>query len=120
MRLQALLRCWQEPQELLEVSCCVLLRATGQVVGEYQAYVRPTEHPVLTAFCTELTGITQAQCAPRPCPDPSMDAASCRIRGARLLRAGQIAARPLRTLWTACTAGSSSTAMPALELAVAP
>jgi len=98
----------------------VLLRATGQVVGEYQAYVRPTEHPVLTAFCAELTGITQAQCAPGACPDPSMDAASCQIRGARLLRAGQTAACPLRMLWTACTAGSSSMAMLALELAAAP
>lgn len=31
-----------------------------QVIDEFQSYVRPTWRPTLSAFCTELTGITQA------------------------------------------------------------
>jgi inhibitor of KinA sporulation pathway (predicted exonuclease) len=30
-------------------------------VGEWQRYVRPTVNPTLDPFCTQLTGITQAQ-----------------------------------------------------------
>lgn len=29
------------------------------VMGEFQTYVKPVTNPQLTAFCTELTGITQ-------------------------------------------------------------
>jgi inhibitor of KinA sporulation pathway (predicted exonuclease) len=32
-----------------------------KVIGEFQTYVKPTIHPKLTPFCTELTGITQEQ-----------------------------------------------------------
>ena len=32
---------------------------TGQVESEFQYYVQPCEHPVLSDFCNELTGITQ-------------------------------------------------------------
>eukprot|EP00729_Bicosta_minor_P011493 gene11493-4055_t len=31
-----------------------------EVLGEFQRYVRPTHNPVLSPFCTRLTGITQA------------------------------------------------------------
>jgi 3'-5' exoribonuclease 1 len=30
------------------------------VVDEFHSYVRPTFQPTLHAFCTELTGVTQA------------------------------------------------------------
>lgn len=50
------------PVEIIELSCCIVdvraLRLTG---ANFQAYVRPTEHPVLDAFCVELTGIQQWQ-----------------------------------------------------------
>jgi len=40
----------------------VLLNAqTLEVEDEIQIYVRPTHHPQLSAFCTELTGITQVR-----------------------------------------------------------
>lgn len=40
----------------------VLLDTTTQeVVDEFHRYVRPVEHPALTAFCTQLTGIEQDQ-----------------------------------------------------------
>jgi inhibitor of KinA sporulation pathway (predicted exonuclease) len=32
---------------------------TLQLGARFQQYVRPTVHPRLTDFCTELTGITQ-------------------------------------------------------------
>lgn len=32
----------------------------GEVSKEFGAIVRPVRHPVLTKFCTELTGITQS------------------------------------------------------------
>ena len=43
------------------MSCCALNARTRQIEGEFQAYVRPSEHRTLTAFCTELTGISQQQ-----------------------------------------------------------
>ena len=38
-------------------------RATDvlELVGEWRSFVRPTVNPVLSEFCTQLTGITQAQ-----------------------------------------------------------
>ncbi len=50
-------------QEIIEFSCAILDAQSLQIVAEFQRYCRPTEHPVLTAFCTELTGISQATCA---------------------------------------------------------
>ena len=35
--------------------------AERRVVSEFQEYIRPVLHTTLTEFCTELTGITQAQ-----------------------------------------------------------
>ncbi|KAG2455827.1 NAGAB acetylgalactosaminidase, partial [Polypterus senegalus] len=40
----------------------VLMNATsGQIESEFQTYVQPQEHPILSEFCTELTGIKQNQ-----------------------------------------------------------
>ena len=49
------------PVEIIEVSCCLVDAHSLATRGEFQCYVRPTEHPRLDPFCTELTGITQAQ-----------------------------------------------------------
>jgi inhibitor of KinA sporulation pathway (predicted exonuclease) len=49
-----------EPQEIIEFPI-VLVRATSlEVLSEFRTYVRPVHHPRLTAFCTQLTGITQS------------------------------------------------------------
>jgi len=32
---------------------------TGEVESEFHHYVQPDEQPTLSAFCTQLTGITQ-------------------------------------------------------------
>jgi ERI1 exoribonuclease 3 len=60
--------CWEEktknPYEIIEFPS-VLLRfgETGMLerVAEFQAYVKPVINPTLSAFCTQLTGITQSQ-----------------------------------------------------------
>lgn len=59
-----LLLCTLPPrwQEIIELSCVIVDTAVCVVrPGGWQRYVKPDQHPVLTAFCTELTGITQAQ-----------------------------------------------------------
>lgn len=46
--------------EIIEFPC-VLVNADGlEVVSEFSTFVQPTGRPKLTAFCTELTSITQA------------------------------------------------------------
>lgn len=45
--------------EMIEIGA-VLLDPQGGVVGEFQSFIRPYKNPVLTPFCRELTGITQA------------------------------------------------------------
>lgn len=48
--------------EIIEFPVVVVdLEAGGGVVDEFQSYVRPTQNATLSAFCTELTGITQRQ-----------------------------------------------------------
>ncbi|KAG2448643.1 hypothetical protein HYH02_006530 [Chlamydomonas schloesseri] len=49
------------PIEIIELSCVLLDAHSLAVRGEFQAYVRPTEHPRLDPFCVELTGIEQHQ-----------------------------------------------------------
>jgi len=48
-------------QEIIELPTVLVCARTLRPVAEFQQYIRPTHAPVLSAFCTELTGITQAQ-----------------------------------------------------------
>lgn len=55
--------CWAEKglkrkSEIIEIGA-VSLNAAGEITGEFGAFVKPTLHPELSAFCTELTSITQ-------------------------------------------------------------
>ncbi|KPA80342.1 hypothetical protein ABB37_04611 [Leptomonas pyrrhocoris] len=47
------------PHEIIEFPVVVLDTATLRIVAEFHRYVKPVRNPKLTAFCTELTGITQ-------------------------------------------------------------
>lgn len=65
--------CMQEeqisPQEIIEFPAVFVNASTLCIEMEFHAYVRPVHHPLLTLFCTELTGITQEtvdQAAPFP------------------------------------------------------
>ncbi|XP_034747491.1 ERI1 exoribonuclease 2 [Etheostoma cragini] len=57
--------CWREKknvtQEIIEFPAVLLNTSTGEVESEFHNYVQPQEHPILSEFCTELTGITQMQ-----------------------------------------------------------
>ncbi|KAH3861365.1 hypothetical protein DPMN_024292 [Dreissena polymorpha] len=57
--------CWQEgkfrTQEIIEFPAVLLNTCTGEVESVFHHYVQPQEQPVLSSFCTELTGITQTQ-----------------------------------------------------------
>lgn len=44
--------------EIIEIGCALANRS-GAVLDEHSFMVRPQRHPVLSAFCTELTHITQ-------------------------------------------------------------
>ena len=49
-----------KPQEIIEFPCALLNTRKGfEVESIFHKYVRPVHHPILTEFCTELTGITQ-------------------------------------------------------------
>ncbi|XP_040611390.1 ERI1 exoribonuclease 2 isoform X1 [Mesocricetus auratus] len=58
--------CWKDGKhhnspEIIEFPAVLLSTATGEIESEFHAYVQPQEHPVLSEFCTELTGIKQVQ-----------------------------------------------------------
>eukprot|EP00090_Calanus_glacialis_P006079 TRINITY_DN14772_c0_g1_i1.p1 TRINITY_DN14772_c0_g1~~TRINITY_DN14772_c0_g1_i1.p1 ORF type:complete len:303 (-),score=99.55 TRINITY_DN14772_c0_g1_i1:533-1441(-) len=57
--------CWSEKAnspspEIIEFPVVLLSLTTGKVVSEFHSYCLPVEHPKLSPFCTQLTGITQA------------------------------------------------------------
>lgn len=47
------------PIYAVEFPAVLLNTSTGEVESEFHTYVQPQEHPILSEFCTELTGITQ-------------------------------------------------------------
>eukprot|EP00730_Choanoeca_flexa_P012265 TRINITY_DN3816_c0_g1_i1.p1 TRINITY_DN3816_c0_g1~~TRINITY_DN3816_c0_g1_i1.p1 ORF type:complete len:198 (+),score=26.16 TRINITY_DN3816_c0_g1_i1:58-651(+) len=49
------------PQEIIEFPSVLIDVRQGTIVDEFHTYVRPVHHVKLTAFCKELTGITQDQ-----------------------------------------------------------
>ncbi|XP_034544679.1 ERI1 exoribonuclease 2 [Notolabrus celidotus] len=57
--------CWREKnnysQEVIEFPAVLLNTSSGEIESEFHTYVQPQEHPMLSEFCTELTGITQVQ-----------------------------------------------------------
>ncbi len=55
----------RERMEIIEIGA-VLLDADLTPVGEHQTFVRPREHPRLTPFCRDLTGIAQADVLAAP------------------------------------------------------
>ena len=50
------------PHEIIEIGAVIgtLSQESFKVTSELQIYVKPVINPVLTNFCTELTGITQS------------------------------------------------------------
>jgi inhibitor of KinA sporulation pathway (predicted exonuclease) len=52
--------------EIIEIGAVMQSARTFEVESEFQSFVRPVRHAELTAFCTELTGITQGNVAAAP------------------------------------------------------
>lgn len=48
---------------VVEFPAVLLNTSTGEIESEFHAYVQPQEHPILSEFCMELTGIKQV-CPP--------------------------------------------------------
>jgi len=56
--------CWPkgtrvEKSEIIEIGAVMLHRDTLETLGEFSSFVKPTQEPVLSQFCKELTGIQQ-------------------------------------------------------------
>ena len=49
------------PQEVVELPCVLVNLHSLELSASWRTYVRPTEHPTLSDFCTRLMGITQEQ-----------------------------------------------------------
>ncbi|XP_036847853.1 ERI1 exoribonuclease 2 isoform X2 [Manis javanica] len=45
----------------IEFPAVLLNTSTGKIESEFHVYVQPEEHPILSEFCMELTGIKQVQ-----------------------------------------------------------
>jgi 3'-5' exoribonuclease 1 len=52
--------------EIIEIGAVLVDGQTLETLGEYQTFVKPVRHPILTEFCTRLTSITQADVANAP------------------------------------------------------
>ncbi|XP_070811297.1 ERI1 exoribonuclease 2 [Pituophis catenifer annectens] len=56
--------CWKDVrrcQEIIEFPAVLLNTSNGEIETEFHMYVQPQEHPTLSEFCIELTGIKQDQ-----------------------------------------------------------
>lgn len=56
--------CWQNEKdnskmETIEIGALMLPESLELPAPEYQRFIRPFAHPILTEFCTQLTSITQ-------------------------------------------------------------
>ncbi len=65
--------------EIIEVGALFVDGDSLAPLEEFQTFVRPVRHPRLTAFCTQLTTITQAMVDAAPAFPEAMAALSARI-----------------------------------------
>lgn len=49
----------RDEMEIIEIGAC-LVDADLKIISEFQTYIKPVVHPQLSAFCIQLTTITQA------------------------------------------------------------
>jgi inhibitor of KinA sporulation pathway (predicted exonuclease) len=56
----------REQMEIIEIGAVMVDAHTLQAVDEFQSFIRPVRHTQLTAFCTELTSISQAEVEAAP------------------------------------------------------
>ena len=55
--------CWQGKRlgqnETIEIGA-VLVNEHKEIVSEFEQFIKPLNHPILSAFCTELTSFTSS------------------------------------------------------------
>lgn len=56
----------REEMEIIEIGAIMVDAATLAPQAEFQTFVKPVRHKLLTPFCTKLTTITQADIEPAP------------------------------------------------------
>jgi len=49
----------KDEMEIIEIGAVMTLAETLENISEFQTFIRPVRHPQLTAFCKELTSISQ-------------------------------------------------------------
>ncbi|MCE0760081.1 exonuclease domain-containing protein [Marinobacter sp. G11] len=59
--------------EIIEIGCALATRQ-GELLDARSFLVRPTRHPILSDFCTELTGITQSMVEGAPALSEAIEA----------------------------------------------
>lgn len=47
--------------ETIEIGAVMVATDSLEIIDEFQTFIKPLRHPILTEFCTQLTSITQAQ-----------------------------------------------------------
>lgn len=52
-----------QEREIIEIGAVFVCAQSFDIVSEFSQMVRPVRHPILSEFCTNLTGISQAQIA---------------------------------------------------------
>lgn len=75
----------REQTEIIEIGAVLVDPDTLEPSAEFQTFVRPTLHPTLTAFCTELTSIQQADVDTAPLFPAAIDAIAKWLPGPVLL-----------------------------------
>jgi len=110
----------REETEIIEIGAVLVEGGSLATVAELMTFVRPIVHPELTAFCTQLTTITQDMVAPAPAfPEAAarlaaFGAARCSARGGTTIATSWPATPPataLRRRWVPST-GTSRKRLP--------
>ena len=51
----------KEEMEIIEIGAVMVHSESLSIVDEFQSFIKPIRHPILTEFCKSLTSISQAQ-----------------------------------------------------------
>lgn len=49
----------RKQSEIIEIGAVIANKQTGEIIDEFQSFIRPVINPVLTEFCLDLTTISQ-------------------------------------------------------------
>jgi len=75
----------REETEIIEIGAVLVDGQTLAPIAEWQSFVRPVQHPVLTPFCTKLTSIVQSDVAEAPHFASAIEALGAFIAGRAVL-----------------------------------